>query len=336
MTSLQPEESSLKPKYLQIADAILKEIEDGKLKLNDRLPSVNQLSSMAQVSRETVFKALNHLSEKGIIQSANRKGYFVMKTDVDVHMRIFFLLDKFTPFKEKLYHSFKRGIGEKGEVDIYFHHHNIKIFQSLINQNLSQYTHFVIVTFLNEEVSSILNQIPAPKRLILDSYEPELTGDYYMVYQDFKQDIMKSLEILSDRLKHYKRLIAIAPGSLFHAAPVIEGLEEFSLQSGFPTQIKSSIDPEDFRSGDVYLTLTAYDLELVEIIKLSRKHKLAIGKEIGIISYNDTPVKEVLAGGITVITTDFNQMGVLAAELLKDKKPQIVANPTKLIRRKTL
>ena len=100
-------------------------------------------------------------------------------------MRIFFLLDKFTTFKETLYHSFQQTIGEAGLVDIYFHHHNVKLLRSLISENLSHYTHFVIVTFFREEVGDILNMIPASKRLILDSYEPGLEGDYGMVYQDF-------------------------------------------------------------------------------------------------------------------------------------------------------
>ncbi len=336
MISLEVEDYSLKPKYLQIAEAIVAEIEEGKLTLNDRLPSVNQLSEMAQVSRETVFKALNHLSEKGIVQSANRKGYYVMKTDVIGHLRIFFLLDKFTIFKEEMFQAFQQTIGEHGEVDIYFHHHNLNLFRSLIKQNLAQYTHFALVTYFKEDIGDIIGMIPPHKLLILDSYERNIKGDSYMVYQDFSRDIMQSLDELGDRLKHYQRIIAIAPGSLYHAEPVLEGLKAFSEKTGFPTQILPSLNPRDFRKGDVYITLTSYDQELVQIIKLCREKDYTIGEDVGIISHNDTPVKEVLAGGITVISTDFTHMGKKAAELLLEKNAQVFANPTRLIRRSSL
>ena len=336
MVSIELQAPSLKPKYLQIAEAIITEIEQEHLKLNDRLPSVNQLSKMAGVSRETVFKALNHLSEKGIVQSSNRQGYYVMKTEVNVHLRIFFLLDKFTTFKETLYRSFQQAIGKAGTVDIYFHHHNMTLLQSLISQNLPHYTHFVIVTFFRENVSEILNMIPASKRIILDSYEPDLDGSYGMVYQDFRNDILESLIGLKTQLEKYQRLITIAPGGLYHAASLIEGLEKFSEMTGFPSKILPNVDPSDFRSGDVYLTISAYDRELVEVIKLSRERGLTIGTDIGIISYNDTPVKEVLEGGITVISTDFEHMGKQAAKLILEKEVASIANPTRLILRHSL
>lgn len=336
MQFLEIQDSSPKPKYLQIADLIIAEIENGSLKLNDRLPSVNQISKTASVSRETVFNALNHLREKGIVQAANRQGYFVMNTDVSTHIRIFFLLDKFTTFKEELYHSFQQTIGEAGDVDIYFHHHNASLFRSLITENLPQYTHFVIVPFFKEDVSEILNQIPDSKRLILDNYEPNLDGEYGMVYQDFSGDIVQSLIGVEDRLSKYHRIVTIAPGSLYHAQSVIDGLDKFSQTTGFPTKILSSVDPSDYLKGDVYLTISGYDRELVEVIKLSRKHGYTIGKDIGIISYNDTPVKEVLEGGITVISTDFREMGKQAAQMLLDKKTQVIANPTQLILRNSL
>ena len=70
--------------------------------------------------------------------------------------------------------------------------------------------------------------------------------------------------------------------------------------------------------------------------KLSRERGYTIGEDIGIISYNDTPVKEVLEGGITVITTDFEQMGKKAAQLLLNKETQFIANPTQLTLRNSL
>ncbi len=47
--------------------------------------------------------------------------------------------------------------------------------------------------------------------------------------------------------------------------------------------------------------------------------ELVIGKEIGIISYNESPMKKILHSGITTISTDFGLMGQqVAAMLLKN------------------
>lgn len=328
--------SPSKPKYLQLAEAITSEIESGKLHLNQQLPSVNKLSKALVISRETVFKALNHLSERGIIKSANRQGYYVTKTNVRNKIRVFFLLDKFTTFKEDLYHAFLEAIGDVAEVDLYFHHHNLPVFRSLIIDNLPHYTHFVITSYMRENVKKILNMIPAEKRFVIDSYEPGLKGKYSMVYQDFALDIRMALEQAADKLGKYKRLILLAPGSLYHADWVVKGFQEYAKATGLETLVLPNVRKEDFRKGDVYITLSGYDRELAEVIKLSRANSYEIGRDIGIVSYNDTPIKEVLAGGITVIGTDFRQMGQTAAQLILSPETKIIANPTKIILRKSL
>jgi len=56
-----------------------------------------------------------------------------------------------------------------------------------------------------------------------------------------------------------------------------------------------------------------------------------LGEDIGIISYNDTPLKELL--GITVISTDFQKMGSAAAEMILTKMPTSIKNDFNFINR---
>ena len=60
------------------------------------------------------------------------------------------------------------------------------------------------------------------------------------------------------------------------------------------------------------------------------------GKDFGIISYNDTPVKEILAGGISTLSTDFALMGQTLADMVTDKTFRTVYNPSTLTIRKSL
>lgn len=336
MLKLEVNSQQAEPKYLQIAHGIIAQIEAGNLKIDDRLPSVNKLSSELSVSRETVFKALNHLSAQGVVHSSNRKGYFIRRSDVKRPMRIFLLFDKMTPFKQKIYEAFVEQIGEEGLVDIFFHHHNIQLFRSLVGQNLSSYTHFVLVTFFKEPCTDVLNLIPPEKRLILDNYEKDLNGEQRVLFQDFQKDIYEALSSVKDALGSYKKIILIAHPALYHLHHVVPGFRKFCEDHKLNGEIIDEITENHITEGHVILSMSAEDVELVNIIKICRAKKLKIGTQVGIISYNDTPVKEILAGGITVITTDFTYMGKKAAEMIQQRSYDVISNPTKLIRRNSL
>ena len=90
----------------------------------------------------------------------------------------------------------------------------------------------------------------------------------------------------------------------------------------------------EVKKGEVYISEEESDL--VSIIKLARQKKLKIGKDIGVLSFNDTPLKEVLENGISVISTNFTRMGSLAAELILEKRRLKVRNEFSFIRRNSL
>lgn len=334
---LEIAESSHQPKYIQLAEEILRQIDEGNLSVNQRLPSVNQLSKELKLSRETVFKALNYLSEKGIVRSANRRGYFVQKVSVRPKLRIFMMIDKLTAFKEELYQSFYETIGEEGEVDVFFHHHNPVMFKALIADNLQNYTHFVIVTFMKEDMSEILNRIPPEKRIILDCKEGNLEGEYTMVYQDFAANVYLALIEAKPLLDQYEKLILVVPSHISHFAEVEEGFGKFIAETSYPAEICTDIDEEKFAAGNVYVTLRATDdRDMVRVIKLCRKYNLQLGKDIGLITYNDTDVKEILEGGITTIAIDFKRMGRLTAQKILNKTRDAEVIPARLILRNSL
>ena len=86
--------------------------------------------------------------------------------------------------------------------------------------------------------------------------------------------------------------------------------------------------------GDVFIVIE--EVDLANLIKICLSKKLKIGKDVGIISYNETPLKEVILDGITVISTDHIKMGETAAELILTNSKANIKNPFVLIRRKSL
>lgn len=69
--------SSDKAIYLQIADAFIEAVKNGKLISNYALPGSRQLAALLEVNRNTVIQALDVLIAEGWLVSVERKGTFV-------------------------------------------------------------------------------------------------------------------------------------------------------------------------------------------------------------------------------------------------------------------
>ena len=95
------------------------------------------------------------------------------------------------------------------------------------------------------------------------------------------------------------------------------------------------LNNEKLEKNTVYVDFDD-DESLVNLIKKISKTDFVLGKDIGLLSYDDNPLKELLAGGITVITRIFEKIGYQAADIILNKEKKQVINPLKVIIRKSL
>lgn len=70
------------PLYTQLEDILLQQIEDNVLSVGGKLPTEDELSKQYDVSRVTVRKALNSLSEKCYIERKAGKGTFISERKI--------------------------------------------------------------------------------------------------------------------------------------------------------------------------------------------------------------------------------------------------------------
>ena len=75
---------------------------------------------------------------------------------------------------------------------------------------------------------------------------------------------------------------------------------------------------------------------MVLVLKSCKEQNFQIGCDVGIISYNDTPMKEFVAGGITTISADFSAMACQAARFATTKHKVQHFEPAHLIKRNSL
>lgn len=116
------------PKYKQIVESIIEGIVKGNIKVGQKIPSINELSESAYLSRDTVEKAYKELKERKVIVSVKGKGYYTSKTDLLSKINIFFLVNKPSSYKMMIYNSFVNAIGNNGHVTMYIYHCDEALF----------------------------------------------------------------------------------------------------------------------------------------------------------------------------------------------------------------
>lgn len=324
------------PKYVQLVEAVESAVKNGALKQGMQAPSIQQLSAQYKISPGTIVKAYKILREQGTLTSRQGKGYFIASTQVSTTFNIFLLFNELNAYKEILYQSFRQGMGKEARLQVFFHHHNRELFEGLILDHLGKHTHYVIMPHFNEDVSEILSVIPEEKLLIIDKDIPALNGKFAAVYQDFENDVFQALEEATDLLRKYEHLYLITSEDHFQFVPdgIIQGFRRYCLDNKKRFSIEAELNNEQVAEKTAFLVFT--DQDLVRLIKIAENKSLILGAQLGIISYDETPLKQVIAGGITVISTDFVQMGQTAANLIRTNDKVKIANPSRLIRRKTL
>lgn len=317
------DEYSATPKYQQLANCIIKAIETQKLQQDDVLPSINELSFEFEISRDTAEKGYRYLKKAGIIGSVPGKGYFIKNAAIGQKIKVFLMFNKLSAHKKIIYDAFAARLGDAATIDFYVYNNSFSLFKSLIQNAREDYNYFVIVPhFMDgaENAHKILNAIPKEKLIVLDKLIPGVTGQYGAVYEHFDKDIYDALEEALPQLSKYHTLNIILPEYTYHPAEIISGFKKFCLQYAFSQKIIHDISQEEIQKGEVYINLMEDDL--VTLIEKILNQKLKIGKDVGVISYNETALKKIILNGITTISTDFAMMGEKAAELILNKSTE--------------
>ena len=323
---------SARPKYRQIIDSVCNAIENGGLKKGDKVPSINQICADYGLSRDTVMYAFSELKSRGILISQPGKGYYVSATETHREEKVFVLFDEFNAFKEDLYNSLMANMKGKASMELFFHHFNYRVFKDLILESIGKYTSYVIMPATFDNTSHLIAKLPPGRVFILDRKKEDLS-DYPVVFQDFENDFYEAMNESISLLKKYRKLVLVNPGG---KEPVerVKGFERFCKENHFGYQVIKSLDGN--RPGLYEAWFIISERDLVQLVRLAKDYKYKLGKKFGIVSFNDTMLKEVVAGGITTISTDFTEMGKSLATMLLNHTNGQIRNPSKLINRKSL
>jgi DNA-binding LacI/PurR family transcriptional regulator len=170
---------------------------------------------------------------------------------------------------------------------------------------------------------------------MLDNINNRIDGKIVKVYQDFENDIYDSLIEAYKKIVKYKKLVMIYPEKSVYPYPkrIVHGFRKFCIEKLLDFEVIDEIyDDMILKKGDLFITIVEDDL--VNLIKQIRDNEYTIGEDIGVLSYNDTPLKDLL--GISVVSTDFNTMGETVAQMILSNEKGEVKNPFNFIDRASM
>ncbi|MCG6185960.1 winged helix-turn-helix domain-containing protein [Maribellus maritimus] len=310
-------------KFQQLVDWIVDSISRNQLKQGEMLPSVNQIMRESQLSRDTVFKAYAELKKRGIVESVPNRGYFVTKNIT----KVFLFLDTFKAYKEVLYGSFLKHLPKNISVDLHFHHYNIGVFEKIINESLGKYSKYIVMNFDSPKVPGIIKRIPKEHLLIID-WKIHSTSSLSFVYQNFGNPVYKCLEQNISQISKYNEFTFFYPPFTYHPKITIDYFKKFC--TAYQIKHELIFEPEQFKikKGGLYFLVS--DRTLAGFLDQCAEKGFEPGREVGVISYNETPMKKYVKNGISVISTDFEQMGKKAAEFVSSGEKVQFEVPTTL------
>lgn len=336
LQNLKIDSESEVPKYKQVVDLFISDIEAGIFKHGQRIPSINETSEELLLSRDTVEKAYVYMKKKGIVLAVRGKGYYINQVNVSKKLKICLIFNKLSNYKRSIYYSFVKEMGAKASVDVFIYNYDLDEFEAIVDNNLNNYDFFVILPHVRNEnanISRVIKKIPREKVLIVDRFLDELK-DYPVVYQEYDKDIQSALTCGLDLLRKYNRLNLVFPQAEYYPPYIVRGFRIFCQIHGFACTIIDRMEDTEINQGEAYIIVS--DEDLYAFIRQIKQKDWTLGKDCGVVAYNENQVKEILCDGITTISTNHEEIGQLAAQMILTKKFERIKSPFRFIRRNSL
>jgi DNA-binding transcriptional regulator YhcF (GntR family) len=324
------------PKYKQVVDLLISDIESGIFKIGQRIPSINETSEDLLISRDTVEKAYVYLRKKGILESVRGKGYYVNQVNVHKKIKVALILNKLSNYKRSIYYSLSETLGSKASIDVFIYNYSVEQFEEIVSNQLVNYDYFVILPHFKDDDSDVvrvIKNIPKKKVLLVDR-NMELLKDYPLVYQEYEKDIQTALEKGIDLVRKYKKINLVFPINQYYSRYIVRGFQIFCQINNLPFSIIDELQETDFKKNEAFVLIS--DDDLYRFIKICRSKGWKLGLDIGLVAYNDNPLKELLEEGITTISTNHDEIGRITAQMILTGDFKRIKSPFEFIKRNSL
>lgn len=320
-------------KHEQLVHGIIEAIDSGILEVGDQLPSINQMVSELGFARKTIVKAYEELKGRGLVESKKLKGYYIISQETKVTLRVALLMFSFHRFQQEFYNTFRKELGKCFQIDVFFHHNNLEMFETILTNILGKYGMYVVAPIPNPTLRPLLQSINPNKLLIIDRYL-EMDSEYSYICQEFEETTYQKLVELLPVIRKYNKMILFFNKTSDYHIGIRNAFKRFISDYEINGRVEKKYKPGTVKKGALYFFTG--DTFLWEVLRDCRNNEYTIGNQVGILSHNDHVVKEIAFGGITTISIDFKDMAKRAANHIKNQEFTQELIPVNLIKRHSL
>ena len=206
-----------------------------------------------------------------------------------------------------------------------------------MSQQLGNYHYYVVMPHLIEEDDEnlkCLKKIPSDRLIILDHSFSSLSQTFASIVSKPISQIKKVFNTQLNLFNKYHSFNLVLTEEDYFDADLINGCSKFCESISMNFQVLDGLDEDEMRLGEIYFTLA--DCDLAKAIHYADKNGFEVGKDIGLIGYNDSCFKELLVGGISVISSQPSQMGRIAAEMIQENSKENIELDLQFIQRNSL
>jgi DNA-binding LacI/PurR family transcriptional regulator len=189
------------------------------------------------------------------------------------------------------------------------------------------------MNFDHKDVASVLNNISNEKLLLIDWNVHSKSKNNY-VFQDFGKAFYESLIGAVDLFKKYDGIDFLYPNYTNHPLETVTFFKKFCKEYGFNFNVITN--PKEFNVEKNKAYISVSDRILGVFLEQCREKDFEPGVDVGLLSYNDTPMKKFIYKGVSVISTDFKELGTKGAEFITKDEPMQYYVSTNLILRESL
>ncbi len=309
------------PKYRQVIHAISRDIRRSILNPGDKIPSINEASSECYLSRDTVEKAYKELSRRGIIRSVPGKGFFVSES---VHLnllRILLIFDRLDSMRWNLFHSLNRHLPEALLTTLSYEH-NYRMLNMSLAEHQDDFDFFIVIPHFfayQDDLKKAFASV-TPERLIVLTHEVAGLDEQTSQFTFDRMEAWKqALHAASQKFDSYNRVVLIFPEDFRYPQEIHHAVQAFCQDHAYPFKLLPEFDHRKIQEKDVVLCLD--DDVLASVVTYCHDNEVTPGKDLAIVAFDDSPLKDMLAGGITCLTYNFEEIGRLTAERIATGNP---------------
>ena len=251
---------------------------------------------------------------------------------------LFLLFNELNSQNKIIYDAIMHSFPSESVIDLHIYNNDHSLFRHLLKNKKNCYTHHIIVPPMNDDLgtASVINEcLEGQQLIIIDGKVEGIDVPHVCIYEDYENDIYYALKDAAHLLAHYHVMNIILPEKNGYHRSILNGFKRFCYDHEYIINEWHGVNSRiRINKRELFVTLT--DEDLVQLVDQLKLRKLVTGRDIGIISHNETPLMEVLLQGITTISTDFRKMGELAVRQIIRAGLSDIAVPFKLTLRSSL